>query len=233
MIAAIIVVACGATALASFVWMDPIYQASTKLIVNKSDDKSAVTSLDLNTVNLNIRLIDTYKEIIKTSAIMDTVVSEHPEFGLTSEQLMRKVQVSSVNNTAVMTVSIQDKSYAKAADIVNAISNVFVKQIPEYMKVDNVSLLTAADPGETPSPVKPNPMLNLAIAFVVSLMIGVGIALLIEYLDDTIRTDKDVEQYLNVPTIAMIPRIKEEDMQSRKRTAYANQGREQHVDARS
>lgn len=233
LILAFVVVISMVTAIASYLWLQPIYQASTKLIVNKSNESVNVGQLDINTVNLNIRLIDTYKEIIKTPVIMDQVVQEHPELGLTSEQLTARVKVSSVNNTQVMTLSVQDPSYRKATEIVNAISLVFIQEIPSIMKVDNVSLLAPANPNKTPSQVKPQPVLNTAIAFIVSLMIAVGLTFLLEYMDDTIRTEQDVEQYLGVPTIAMIPKLKEDDIKTTRSDTALQRGREKNVQAQS
>lgn len=230
LIAAFVAVVSVVTYLGSSLWLTPIYQASTKLIVNKSNESVNVGQLDLNTVNLNIRLIDTYKEIIKTSAIMDKVVAEHPELGLTSDQLTSQIKVSSVNNTQVMTLAIENPSYRKAAEIVNAISIVFIKEIPSHMKVDNVSLLAPADPDKTASPIKPQPVLNAAIAFIVSLMLAVGVVFLIEYLDDTLRTEQDVEQYLGLPTIAMIPKVKDEEQRGASRSAVLERGRESNVE---
>jgi capsular polysaccharide biosynthesis protein len=162
---------------------------------------------------MNIRLIDTYKEIIKTKRIMDKVVQEHPEFNLTRDQLIQKVKVSSVNNTQVMTLAVQDESYAKAADIVNAVSKVFKEEIPSiYMGIDNVSILNEANRDDNAAPVKPNKKLTVAISFVVSLMVAFGLAFLLEYLDDTIKTEADVAKYLELPTLAMVTKINEEDL---------------------
>ncbi|KIL35444.1 lipopolysaccharide biosynthesis protein [Cohnella kolymensis] len=233
LITAFVVVVSMFTAMASYLWLTPVYQASTKLIVNKTNENVAVAQLDINTVNMNIRLIDTYKEIIKTPAIMDKVVKEHPELGLTSAQLTSQVSVSSVNNTQVMTVSVQDPSYRKATEIVNAISLVFVQEIPQIMKVDNVSLLAPADPNKAAAPIKPRPALNTAIAFIVSLMIAVGITFLLEYLDDTIRSEEDVQQHLGIPTIAMIPRLKDEETKSYATNVTVIRGGEKNVKAHS
>jgi capsular polysaccharide biosynthesis protein len=233
LIASVVAFTCALTALATFVWMDPVYEAHTKLIVNKKMENAVSEGqLDLNTVNLNIRLIDTYKEIIKTTAIMDDAVKAHPEWRLTSEELIRRIRVSSVNNTQVMTVSIQDRSYERAAAIVNAVSRAFIEKIPQYMQVDNVSTLAAADPAKRPAPVNPKPVLNLALAFVISLLLGLGIAFLLEYLDDTIRTDNDVERHLGLPTLSMVPRVETKELQTRRKSEYVSPGREQHAEAR-
>jgi capsular polysaccharide biosynthesis protein len=233
LIIAFVIVVSISTAMLSYMWLQPIYQASTKLIVNKTNETVNVGQVDLNSVNLNIRLIDTYKEIIKTPAIMDKVVQEHPELGLTSEQLTAQVKVSSVNNTQVMTLSVQNPSYKAATEIVNAISLIFIKEIPSIMKVDNVSLLAPANPAKTPSPVKPQPVLNTAIAFIISVMLAVGACLLLEYMDDTIRTEQDVEQFLDIPTIGMIPRLKDDEIKTSRNEASLSRGREQNVKVHS
>lgn len=206
-----VIITCVVTAIISFYFLKPTYEASTKLIVNKSDQRQ-MEQLDLNAVNLNLRLIDTYKEIIKTSRIMDKVVAQHPEFGLTSEQLSNRIKVSSVNNSQMMKLVIQDRSYSMAASMVNAISEIFIEEIPLILTLDNVSVLENAKTDITPAPVKPNPMLNIAIAFVLSLMVALGIAFLLEYFDDTIKSEEDVREYLGLPTLSMIMKMKDEDL---------------------
>ena len=54
-------------------------------------------------------------------------------------------------------------------------------------------------------PIKPQKTLNVAIAFVMGLMVSVGIVFLMEYLDTTIKTEKDIEHYLGLSVIGTIP----------------------------
>ncbi|MBP1993430.1 YveK family protein [Paenibacillus eucommiae] len=226
MIVSIVLVSCIAAGVISYFFIQPTYEASTKLIINKSEERQGLDVVDINSVNLNIKLIDTYKEVIKTSRIMDKVVREYPEFGLTAEQLIQKVKVSSVNNTQVMTLGVQDASYEKAAQIVNAVSKVFESEIPLIMQVNNVSLLNEAKEDKKPSAVKPNPKLNIAISLVVSLMVAVGIAFLLEYLDDTIKSEEDVQRYLNLPTLTMVTKAKSEDYINNSSAAIIHKGSE-------
>ncbi|NOU88993.1 lipopolysaccharide biosynthesis protein [Paenibacillus sp. LMG 31460] len=230
MIVTIVLLATVSTAVVSYLFLQPIYEASTKLIVIKSNDQVGASQVDLNTVNLNIRLIDTYKEIIKTPRIMDKVVVDFPDLNINAEQLVQKVKVSSVNNTQVMTLIVQDPSYERAADIVNAVSKVFQNEIPKIMKVDNISLLNEAKEIDKPTPVKPNKSLNVAISFVVSLMVSFGIAFLVAYLDDKLKTEEEVQQYLGLPTLTMITKMKPEDFQHHsKQTKEQRVGEPSHV----
>lgn len=55
-------------------------------------------------------------------------------------------------------------------------------------------------------PVSPNVMLNLVLGGVVGLIFGIGIAFFLEYLDTSVKSLEDVERYLNVPVLAVIPK---------------------------
>lgn len=204
-------------AIYSFVIATPIYQATTKLIVNKaSDTVNLGQQLTLSDVNMNISLINTYKEIIKTTYIMNIVAKENPDLNLTASELIKKVKVNSVNQTQVMTVSVQDESYEKAVKIVNAIAETFKTEIVDIIKVDNVSILDKAKPNMYPEPVSPQKLVNIVIGIMLGLIFGIGIILLLEYLDDTIKTEEDIREILQLPTLSMIMTFDNESENDRK-----------------
>lgn len=68
---------------------------------------------------------------------------------------------------------------------------------------DNLKISTAAiKPTE---PIGPQRNRNIIVAFLVSLAAGIGLAFLLDYLDDSIRTSDDVGRHLGLPTLALIP----------------------------
>ncbi len=83
------------------------------------------------------------------------------------------------------------------------------------MSVDNVTILSKAEVAEGQSPIKPNKMLNVAIAFVVGLMASVGLAFLLEYLDNTFKKEEDIEKFLGLPVLGVISHIEEDNVKSR------------------
>ncbi|CAM3557383.1 YveK family protein [Marinicrinis lubricantis] len=211
MIVLLIIVSCTASAVYSIAVIEPQYQASTKLIVNPSN-QTVSGNVDMQSISTSIQLIKTYKEIIRTPRIMDEVVEQYPELEATTSELISKVSVNSVNETQVMSVMVVDDSYERAAQIANAVSKVFQSEIPLLLKVDNVNILNEADPQSSAAPISPNTRLNIAISFVLSVMIGLGLTFLLEYLDDTVKTEKEVSEWLGVPALAVIPRVKSKDM---------------------
>ncbi|WP_087974150.1 YveK family protein [Oceanobacillus rekensis] len=197
-------------AVISYFVLTPTYQNSSQFIVNQSNPnpETQFTQADLRT---NVELINTYNVIIKSPAILDTV-SDELNLGLTSGQLSEKIQVASAENSQVVTVTATDPDPTQAAEIANTTVEVFQEEIPEIMNVDNVSVLSQAQLSENPTPVAPNPVLNIAIAIVLGAMVGVGLAFLLEYLDNTIKSEEDIEKKLNVPVLGVISHIDDKDI---------------------
>lgn len=71
------------------------------------------------------------------------------------------------------------------------------------LDTNNVSVVEEA--AEPRSPVKPRKAINLIVSVLVGLFVGVGAALTIEYFDTTIKTPDDVERYLGLPVIGIVP----------------------------
>lgn len=207
-IALITLIAAAVSSIVSFFILTPIYQASTQILVNQA--QSDQPYVDVNQVRSNIELINTYNVIIKSPTILEKVIEEL-SLDRSYEKLNQQVNVSSAQNSQVIEITVQDPDPRKAADIANTIATVFQNEIVEIMNVDNVSILSVAEVADKPSPVKPNPTLNIAIAIVIGFMLGVGLAFLLEYLDNTIKTEYDIEKYLGLPVLGTIPTIEVEE----------------------
>lgn len=192
----------------SYFFITPIYQASTQLLVNKSNDEQA--AYQYNEVQTNLQLINTYNVIIKSPAILELVIKDL-DLNMTVDQLNAKITVENATNSQVVNLSVQDPSPAMAVKIANKTAEVFQKEITKIMNVDNVSILAKATVGDNPSPIKPKPLLNIAIATVVGLMVGVGVAFLLEYFDNTIKTEQEIEKILGLPVLGVIAAIEEND----------------------
>ena len=124
--------------------------------------------------------------IIKSPAILDKVIDDL-DLTQSVDQLNQNISVNSQENSQVFSLTVTDSNASKAVEIANAVSGTFQKEIQGIMNVDNVSILAKAEVKENPTPVKPSPLLNIAIAVVVGLMAGIGLAFLLEYMDNTLK----------------------------------------------
>ena len=191
----------------SYFVLTPIYQASTQILVNQA--KSEQQLYNYNEVQTNLQLVNTYSVIIKSPAILEKV-KEELNLDRTVDELNGQIQVTSEKDSQVFSVTVQDPDPAMAAKIANKTADVFKNEIVKIMNIDNVTILSKAEVKENQTPVKPKPLLNMAIAFVVGLMAGVGLAFLLEYLDNTIKTETDVEKHLGLPVLGAVSIISTE-----------------------
>jgi capsular polysaccharide biosynthesis protein len=74
-----------------------------------------------------------------------------------------------------------------------------------------VTILNTADESDSPGPVKPSPQMNIIVAVILSFLLGIGITFLMEYMDDSLRTEEDIQDYLDLPTLAVITRMNKQD----------------------
>ncbi|WP_010677052.1 YveK family protein [Bacillus timonensis] len=200
----ITVLAVATAGVVSYFFLTPVYQSSTQILVNqKSSNDAGINQADIRT---NIELINTYNIIIKSTAILD-IVRDELNLERSTSSLNSQVTVGSVDNSQIVNVTVSDTDPIKAAEIANKIATVFETEITKIMNVDNVNILTPAIATENQSPVKPQPVLNMAIALVLGLMVGVGVAFLLEYLDNTIKTEQDIEKLLELPVLGAITTI--------------------------
>lgn len=190
----------------SYFLLTPVYETSTEILVNQNPAETG--QLINQNIQTDLQLINTYSGIIKSPAILDQVVEEL-NLDMNSDQLDDNITVSNAEQSQIVNIAVQDEDPARAVDIANTTVDVFENDIQELMNVDNVSVLSRAILRENPEPASPNPVLNMAIAAIVGLMLGVGIAFLLEYLDTTIKNEQDIEEVLGIPVIGVISPISE------------------------
>ncbi|WP_368914440.1 YveK family protein [Exiguobacterium acetylicum] len=189
-------------AVSSFL-IKPTYQAGTQILVTPKKQENEV--IDAQSVQSSVTLVNTYRVIIKSPAILEQVQKEVPNAPTNVAALNNMVTVESEQNSQVINVSVQSTDAALASNMANSIAEVFSSDVQKLMSVDNVTVLSKS--GIPTSPVSPNIILNTAIAAVVGFLLGVGLAFLREVLDRRIRTEDQVQQILDLPVLGSIPDI--------------------------
>ncbi len=188
--------------------LTPVYQGTTLILVNQ---KNSENQIDLSQLSDNVELINTYGVIIKSPAILGKVI-DNLNLTQSVDQLNSRITINSQENSQVFSLTVEDSDASRAVEIANAVSRTFQNEIEGIMRVDNVSILAEAELKENPTPVKPNMFFNVAIALIVGLMGGMGIALLIELLDTTLKDDHDVITYLGLPVLGSIQKVSKTDI---------------------
>lgn len=187
----------------SYFFLKPVYQASTQILVNQ---KNTENQLDYALLQSNIDLINTYSVILKSPAILGKVIDKL-DLNQSWEELNQNLTVTSQENSQVFSLLVEDHDAQRAVRIANTVTETFQEEIKGIMNVDNVSIIARAELKPNPVPIKPKPFINIGIATLIGLMLGVGIALLINFLDSTLKDDQDVAAALGVPVLGSIQKM--------------------------
>ena len=201
LIITITLVAISAAAIVSFYFITPIYQAQTQILVNQKG--SSADAYSWSQIETDLQLINTYNDIITSPIILSEVIKELG-LNITPEQLMYKIALSSESESKVFKIIVEDSNPEQAVNIANTTAEVFKENVPSLLSVDNINILSSAKLSENPAPVKPNKILNISIGTVIGLMLGIGLVFLLEIIDTTIKTEKDVEEFLNIPIMGLV-----------------------------
>ena len=203
-IALITIVAMVVSGVISFFMLSPVYEAKSTLIVNteKNEETQMITG---DQFSVSQKLAVTYGEIIKSRAVLESVIS-NLKLDSEYEDLVEKITVSPVKDTQIISISVQDTNPKKARDIANEIPKVFEKEVKRITKANDIQVIDKAILPE--NPIKPNKMMNVAIAAVLGMMIGLFVVFVLEYLDNKIKTPQDVEKHLDLPILGVIPNEK-------------------------
>lgn len=91
-------------------------------------------------------------------------------------------------------------------------------RITESMKLANIQRIDSAIVPTVP--IKPRKLLNTAIAAVLALFVGVGLAFVMEYIDNTFKTPEEIEKYLGLPVFGTIPDMDRVKRRRRRRSSH-------------
>jgi capsular polysaccharide biosynthesis protein len=166
----------------------PLYSSSSRIIIG-ADEESRKT----------------LQVIIKDSVILEKVINE---LGLntTYETLAGQITVASVDASQVVSISVIDSNPIQAAKIADTTAQIFKDEGPNIIGEDKVRLLSKAKVNLTPVNQKNNKKLYIGI--IGGLVVGIGLAFLLESFDDRIRPESDIENLLGLPLLGRVPRVK-------------------------
>lgn len=95
---------------------------------------------------------------------------------------------------------MSDSNKEDAATIANSMAEVFIEQVKEYYHMENISVLDKAVAPSSPSNI--NPVKYAGIFAIVGFVISVGVILVLNLFDSTVKSDKDIEKSLKIKTLA-------------------------------
>lgn len=189
----------------SYFVVTPKYTSYTTLLLtqvtnNTNDTDTSITQTDLT---LNSKLVSTYRELIKSDAVIKEVISHLNIKNLDETSLKKSIGVSAVSDTEIIKISVTNENPDYAEMIANKIAEVFSDKIADIYKINNVYVVDKAVAKDEPSNI--NHLKDLIIFAFIGAVIACGYVLLLNMLDTTVKTEADIEKLTGLMVLATIP----------------------------
>lgn len=180
--------------------INPVYEATTSIIIGKSPDGNVEYSY--NDILLYQKSANTYVQIAKSRTVAEKTI-EALGLETSPSAFSKNVSVQNKSDTQVITITVSDSSPDGAMNKANTMAECFIEEASVLYPTGTVQIMDKAILPKTP--VKPVPQKNAAIAFVLGLMVSFGIVFLKVYMDTSLKDEKDVEKYIGLPIMGVIP----------------------------
>lgn len=187
-----------------------MYTATTSLYVYSSSERQQEENLDITSSELTAsqQLADTCSVIIQSKSVLDQVI-EKLDLTVEPENLRDRIEVSAVNGTEVLSVSVSDTSPKRAMDTANMIADVLPDEFERIVKAGGVEVVDYAE--EPENPFAPNVILNVLAGVLAGFLVSCGIVFLREYFDTRIKDEEGLSEYFEyeIPVLGAIPPLEE------------------------
>lgn len=199
--AVLVFAACGL--LYSALFITPRYVAETRLYVLNRSSTIGVQGSDYQ---VSTYMLQDYQVLITGKNVTKKVVQQL-NLGMSAEQLRSKITVSAPEETRVLQINVSDTDPQLAADIANKVCEVAMQELKRLTDADAVHQVYEA---EVPlHSVSPGVKKVVLLAAICGLAASIGIMTVMFILDDSIRSEEDVEHYLGLSVLGVIPDSKE------------------------
>lgn len=182
----------------------PHYTASTKILI---EQKGKASGSPADIVGLQ-NLTATMAELVNTRTVAQGVIKKL-NLSMGTYSILSNLSAQQVNSTQLIEVSYTGSNPREVQQITNAVGTVFSQQVSGGKLGGDAADATVQETAVLPTtPVNPNPKLDIPLGVAIGLMLGVGLAFLLEYRNDGWRSSEEVEQVLGVPAFGIIPAFK-------------------------
>lgn len=181
------------------VFVEETYTANTRMYVLNRSSEAYISSSDYS---VSSYMIKDYEVLITGQNVTDEVI-KRLNLDISTGKLTSMISVKSVDNTRVLQIGVVDTDPKRAADIANCVREVASEQIKEIVNVEAVNLVYEAKVPLHKS--GPSLVKNTALAAIFGVVLCVGVLTVIYALDDSIRTEEDVERYLGLSVLGVVP----------------------------
>lgn len=177
----------------------PTYTSSTSVYVINRQDENKMTYSDIQT---GTQLTKDYMILVKSRPVTEQVI-KNLNLNMTSEQLYKMIQVNTPQDTRILEITVKNHDPNMAKMLADAIAEVSSERMVSVMEMEKVNVM---EQGNLPTdPSSPNVIKNAILGGLLGVILASFILIVVNLMNDSIRTSEDIEKYLGITTLGTIP----------------------------
>jgi polysaccharide biosynthesis transport protein len=178
----------------------PKFEAKTDVLVNYT----TANIVSSGEIDANLRLIETYKYVMKSSRILSKVNGSLDE-PYKKGEISKKVKIQSSVDSQILTILAEEKTPEKAAALANTLATTFQEEIKTLMNLENVHILSQATVNVDTKSVKPITALFFIISAIIGFLASYSFILIQEMFFTLVDSSEKAEKALALPVIGIVP----------------------------
>ncbi|MBO0471104.1 tyrosine protein kinase [Enterococcus sp. DIV0242_7C1] len=202
----------GVAGVLTYFVITPKYSSQAQLIVRLPQNETT----NVNDINGNLQMINTYKDLIKSDTVMTEVqqrMKVDHQSDLSVDALKASVSVNQSQNSQMFSIVSKVTDPLVAQNIANQTALVFQEQAKDMLNVDKITIISEATANL--NPVSPNDKINLLIGLALGLLFGIMASFILELFDKTIKDDSFVEEELGFTILGVVPNMTAKELNAK------------------
>lgn len=209
------VIFAGGTGVICKFLMTPIYASTTQLcILSHNNSISSLSDLAIGT-----QLTQDYIIVTQSRPVVEKVI-ENLNLDMTYEQLLAVTTIENPADTRILTITVTNPDPYLAKQIVDQYAQISRKRIAELMDISEPGIIEEGHVAENKQ--SPRTTKNAFLAGLIGMFLCCAIVVVRYLMDDTIKCSEDIERYLGLNTIGILP-IDESGLKESQREELARQ----------
>ena len=179
-------------------FMVPVYTStSSMLVLSKETTLTSIADLQLGS-----QLTNDYRVLIKSTPVLEQVI-ENLKLDMTADQLRNSITINNPTDTRILEITVNNADSALAKEIVDEVANVSSSYIGDKMEVVPPKIIEVGKIATVRT--SPSVKKNTELGFLLGLVACAAIVVILAVMDDTIKTEEDIEKYLGISVLAKVP----------------------------
>ncbi|PGO33403.1 lipopolysaccharide biosynthesis protein [Bacillus cereus] len=157
-------------------------------------------------VQANAETMNTLKAMVNEPVVLEKVAAEL-NINRSVGALSGQISTESVQGSQIIKINVVDTDPLLAHKIANTTATVYKKEVANILNFNNVNILPEDSVQKHSMPINVNHTKTIAIAFLVGMVLSIGFIFLLDSLDETIKTERRIEQLLDIPVLGGISKM--------------------------